>query len=77
MTRYEINVARKFEATATQPAYYSHFCRVALSTTDRMRAIEETVEIAKRFPSSEGFSLELMKWTEVGHAVRYLDEIKS
>lgn len=69
--RYEINVARQ---TAIGGGY-KHFCRIALPETMQLDAVMKTVEIAKRFPRSEGFKLDLTKWEERGHAIRYLEEL--
>lgn len=72
MTRYEINVSK---ASTIGPAPFRHFCRIALPETMQLDAVTKTLEIAKLFPKSQGYKLDLTKWEEYGHAVRYLDEI--
>lgn len=73
--RYVVNVAKLEPATAVQPARYHHYCRIELPCGQQLAAVMQTVEIAKRFPSSEGFKLDLTRWSEVGHAVQYLEEL--
>jgi hypothetical protein len=71
-SHYILNIARQ-TMRAGQP--FEHFARVRLpqSKAQEAEAIADTLEIARRFPSSEGWKIELTYWEGRGYNVAFLD----
>lgn len=76
-SHYLVNIAREIEANKGKPfgPYFTHFASVRLPhmKANEAQAIADTLEIARRFPSSEGWKIELTYWEGRGYNVAFLD----
>lgn len=84
-SHYLLNIARirrNADGSAVTAFYdgkhnptYEHFAAVKLPQmkAQEKQAIAAALDIAKRFPSSEGFKLELTYWEGRGQNVAFLD----
>lgn len=71
-SHYIVNIARAAKVRPNEWPRHEHFAAVRLPhmKANEAKAIADTLEIAKRFPSSEGWKIELTYWEGIGHGVK-------
>ncbi len=72
-SRYIINISREIPRAQRKPygGVAEHFCNIELLGENEGNACSKAREIARRFPKSEGFRVELVGWHASGTVVAF------
>jgi hypothetical protein len=73
MAKYTINIA---QATGRFSRYdgkdhpeYAHYCKIEIDVFPEQKAIDMLKDCRKRFPDTEGFKVDMLRWETVGYRV--------
>jgi hypothetical protein len=72
-SRHVISISREIPRAQRAPygAVAEHFGRIELLGESEVSARAKAREVARRFPTSEGFKVELLYWQASGRAVDF------